>query len=72
MEVYKAKLNDSAVFLNPDKFSEFLDNGYQIFKVYDLEDESLDELIYSPGDTIPEIYGVDMNDNSKIKARHMA
>mgnify|MGYP006956070333 CR=1 FL=1 len=68
MEVYKAKLNDTAVFLNPDKFSEFLDNGYQIFKVYDLEDESLDELIYSPGDTIPEIYGVDMNDNSKIKA----
>lgn len=68
MEVYKAKLDNAAVFLNTDKFSEFLEKGYQIFKVYDLEDESLDELIYSPGGTIPEVYGVDMNDNSKIKA----
>lgn len=65
MEAYKAKLSNTAVFLNPDKFSEFLDKGYQIFKVYDLEDESLDELIYSPGDTILEIYGVETNDNSK-------
>lgn len=71
MEIYKAKLDNTAVFLNPDKFCEFLDKGYQIFKVYDLEDESLDELICSPGDNINsilELYGVDKNGNKKSNA----
>lgn len=67
MKIYKAKLNNTAVFLNPDKFLEFLEKGYRIFKTYDLEDESLDELIYSPGDNILEIYGVEVSDNNKSK-----
>ncbi len=48
MEVYKAKRDGVAVFLNPDKFEEFLSKGYFIYKVSDLEDESSDELLFSP------------------------
>lgn len=56
MNVYKAVRNNTAVFLNPDKFDEFLSKGYFIYKVNDLEDESLDELIFSPA----ELKGVDL------------
>ena len=48
MEIYKAKRDGIAVFLNPDKFEEFLSMGYFIYKVNNLEDESLDELLFSP------------------------
>ena len=48
MEVYKAKRNGTAIFLNPDKFDEFWAKGYLIYKVNDLDDESKDELITSP------------------------
>lgn len=48
MEIYKAKRNGTAIFLNPDKFDEFLAKGYLIYKVNDLDDESKDELINSP------------------------
>lgn len=48
MEVYKAKRDGTAIFLNPDKFDEFLTKGYLIYKVNDLDDESKDELINSP------------------------
>ena len=48
MEIYKAKRDGMAVFLNPDKFEEFLSRGYFIYKVNNLEDESLDELLFSP------------------------
>lgn len=48
MEIYKAKRNGTAIFLNPDKFDEFLTKGYLIYKVNDLDDESKDELINSP------------------------
>lgn len=48
MEVYKAKRDGTAVFLNPDKFEEFLSRGYFIYKVNNLENESLDELLFSP------------------------
>lgn len=47
MEVYKAKRNGTAIFLNPDKFDEFWAKGYLIYKVNDLDDESKDELISS-------------------------
>ncbi len=47
MEVYKAKRNETAIFLNPDKFDEFWTKGYLIYKVNDLDDESKDELISS-------------------------
>lgn len=59
MEIYKAKRNGTAIFLNPDKFEEFLSKGYFIYKVSDLEDESSDELLFSPAEeTILE--GVDL------------
>lgn len=45
MEVYKAKRDGTAVFLTPDKFDEFWEKGYLIYKVNDLEDESQDELL---------------------------
>lgn len=45
MEVYKAKRNGTAIFLNPDKFWA---KGYLIYKVNNLEDESSDELLLSP------------------------
>ncbi len=48
MEVYKAKRNGTAIFLNPDKFDEFWAKGYLIYKVNNLEDESSDELLLSP------------------------
>ncbi len=48
MEIYKAKRNGTAIFLNPDKFDEFWAKGYLIYKVNDLYDESKDELITSP------------------------
>lgn len=48
MEIYKAKRDGIAVFLNPDKFEEFLSMGYFIYKVNNLKDESLDELLFSP------------------------
>ncbi|GEM_PF-1417537 len=48
MEVYKAKRNGTAIFLNPDKFDEFWAKGYLIYKVNDLDNESKDELITSP------------------------
>ena len=32
MEVYKAKRNGTAIFLNPDKFDEFLSKGYFFIK----------------------------------------
>ena len=47
MEIYKAKRDGVAVFLNPDKFDEFLAEGYLIYKVNDLDDESKDEIISS-------------------------
>ena len=55
MEVYKAKRDGTAVFLNPDKFDEFLSKGYFIYKVSDLEDESSDELLFSPNENKNEI-----------------
>ena len=48
MEVYKAKRNGTAIFLNPDKFDKFWAKGYLIYKVNNLEDESSDELLLSP------------------------
>ena len=48
MEVYKAKRDGTAVFLNSDKFDEFLEKGYFIYKVHNLEDEGQDELLCSP------------------------
>ena len=47
MEVYKAKRNGTAIFLNPDKFDKFWAKGYLIYKVNDLDDESKDEIISS-------------------------
>ena len=43
MEVYKAVRDNVAIFLNPDKFDEFISDGYVIYKVHDLENEKLDE-----------------------------
>lgn len=43
MEVYKAVHDNVAIFLNPDKFDEFISKGYVIYRVHDLEDEKLDE-----------------------------
>lgn len=54
MEVYKAIREGRAVFLNPNKFEKFLSEGYYIYKVHDLKDESLDELIFSPPGKINE------------------
>ncbi len=48
MKVYKAKRDGTALFLNSDKFDEFLEKGYFIYKVHNLEDESQDELLFSP------------------------
>lgn len=48
MEVYKAKRNGTAIFLNPDKFDKFWAKGYLIYKVNNLEDEISDELLLSP------------------------
>ena len=45
MEVYKAVRDNVAIFLNPDKFDEFISNDYVIYRVHDLEDEKLDEKI---------------------------
>lgn len=45
MNVYKAVRDNMAVFLNPDKFDEFLNRGYLIYKVQDLENENLDKLL---------------------------
>jgi len=45
MEVYKAVRDNVAIFLNPDKFDEFISDGYIIYRVHDLEDEKLDEKI---------------------------
>lgn len=45
MEVYKAIRDNVAVFINPDKFEEFWEKGYTIYKVNDLNDESKDEVI---------------------------
>ena len=45
MEVYKAVRDNVAIFLNPDKFDEFILDGYVIYKVHDLENEKLDEKI---------------------------
>ena len=52
--MYKAIREGRAVFLNPNKFEKFLSEGYYIYKVHDLEDESLDELIFSPPEKINE------------------
>ena len=64
MEVYKAKRDGIAVFLNPDKFEEFLSKRYFIYKVSDLENESLDELLFSSKEKTDEIGEVKSNDNS--------
>ena len=45
MEVYKAVRDNVAIFLNPDKFDEFISDGYIIYRVHDLENEKLDEKI---------------------------
>ena len=45
MEFYKAVRDNVAIFLNPDKFDEFILDGYVIYKVHDLENEKLDEKI---------------------------
>ena len=60
MEVYKAVRDNIAVFLNPDKFDEFLSQGYVIYRVHDLENESLDELISQK-----EIKELESTDNSE-------
>ena len=41
MEVYKAVRDNVAIFLNPDKFDEFISDGYIIYRVHDLENEKL-------------------------------
>lgn len=45
MEIYKAIRSNIAVFINQEKFEEFWDKGYTIYKVIDLEDISKDKII---------------------------
>ncbi len=45
MLIFKAVKDNTAVFINPEKFPEFWKQGYTIYRVNDLEDESKDEII---------------------------